>query len=97
VSHGEQSPVKGRSAIQSFLASFANYKIVQYDLNATSTLVENGSVTQVGTYRQVVTLPAGQIITVQGTFTAKWEHQPGNQWLLSSMHTESEPPAKSAR
>ena len=89
VSHGEQAPIVGRQAIQAFLASFSNYKITEYELKPKSTHVEYGVATQVGTYRQVVTIPAGQTVTVQGTFVAKWELQLGSHWLLRSLHTES--------
>ena len=89
VSHGEQAPIVGRQAIQAFMASFANYKVTEYDLRPKSTVVENGIATQVGTYRQVVTIPAGQTVAVQGTFVAEWELQPGGHWLLRSLHTES--------
>ena len=96
VSHGEQNPISGRQAIQTFMASFADYKVVEYELKAASTLVENSSATQVGTYRQVVIIPAGQTIAVQGTFVAEWELQPGDNWLLRSMHTESTPATQKA-
>ena len=89
ISHGEQAPIIGRQAIQAFLASFAAYKIIKYELKAKSTLVENGVATQFGTYRQVVTIPAGQTVAVQGTFVAKWERQADSQWLMRCLHTDS--------
>lgn len=89
VSHGDQAPVVGREAIRAFMATFSSYKIIEYELKVTSAQVGSNAATQTGTYRQVVTVPAGQTVTVQGTFVAEWELQFGNHWLLRSMHTES--------
>ncbi len=92
ISHANQVTIVGRQAIETFLASFANYKINEYELNVKSILVENQTATQLGTYRQVVIIPAGQTVVVQGIFVAKWELHSGGQWLLRSMHTESNAP-----
>ena len=90
VSHESQDPVIGREAILAFVNSFVGYKILEYELTATSTAVQGESATQKGTYRQKVIAPTGETVAVQGTFEARWSRQTGS-WLISRMHTVSAP------
>ena len=67
-----QDAVKGRTAIEAFLRSFADYRVLEYVLTPTATTGDRNGVTQKGTFHQRVRTPGGQIVEASGTFTAEW-------------------------
>ena len=85
--HQGQPPITGRSAIQYFLESFANFKVVAHEMQVLSAVAESGEVRQTGIYAQTVLTPDGQSLQVRGTFTAVWHRQQSGQWLIERMRT----------
>ena len=82
-----QPSIVGRSAIQVFLESFASYKVLAYELQLKSAVVQGRTVEQTGTYAQSVLTPEGRTLQVGGTFTAIWQQEQSGQWLIQSMRT----------
>ncbi len=93
MAHQGQQPIVGRAAIKSFLDSFAKFKVLQYDIKATSTSVQYRHATQEGQYSQVVVTPNGNTVHVNGVFAAKWELNSEGVWQISSMRTGPAPEA----
>lgn len=89
--HVGQDPIVGREKIQSFLASFARYKILSHEMNLSSSTYTPCRANQSGTYVQHVLAPDGQEITARGWFLFQWEKQPDGRWLLESGRTSSSP------
>lgn len=87
LSEGSDKPLVGQEQIRSFLKGLGTYRIQDYSLNATSTKLESGEVTQLGTYSQAVTTPIGTVVNAAGSFEAKWQRQSDGRWLLTRMHT----------
>ncbi|MEO8748202.1 MAG: DUF4440 domain-containing protein [Rhodanobacter sp.] len=82
-----QRPIVGRAAIQAFLESFVKFKVLEYDIKATSTSVQHGRAAQSGSYSQVVVIPDGNTVHVRGSFQAAWECNAEGSWRISSMQT----------
>jgi hypothetical protein len=93
VSHENSPPVVSQASIRKFLASFADYKVLEYQLNATSTVVGGNTASQHGSYHQKVRTPSGETVEVGGVFEADWIREPKHGWLLHRMHTASGPEA----
>ena len=87
VSNGNQTPLKGREAILTFFNSFAGFKILEYEIAATSTTVQGDKAVQKGNYREKMVEPSGETVTVKGIFSAQWSRQPDGHWLILRMHT----------
>ncbi|MBI3523249.1 MAG: nuclear transport factor 2 family protein [Betaproteobacteria bacterium] len=91
ISHGAGKPIVGREKIQQLLASFAGYKILEYELIAEHTQAGADRARQTGRYAQTVLTPEGKTITVRGTFDATWLRTADKRWYIERMHTESAP------
>lgn len=87
MAHQGQPPIVGRAAIQAFLESFANYKVLAQQMQLTSAVEQGHTVQQTGTYAQSVLTPEGRTLQVRGTFTAVWQQEEDGQWLIQSMRT----------
>jgi len=89
LSHDELAPIVGRDSIRTFLNSFKDYKIIEYELVVMSTSQSGAAATQLGRYHQKVISPAGAPIEVRGSFSAEWARDADGSWLLHRMHTSS--------
>ena len=89
LSHQGQSPVVGREAIRTFLSSFKGYKVIEYELEASSTSATGTKGKQEGTYHQKIVSPEGKAIEAGGSFQAEWNQQPGGAWLIHRLHTSA--------
>jgi uncharacterized protein (TIGR02246 family) len=83
----KQPPVKGRDAIQKFLSSFSDYKVLSNADTATSTLIDGDTAEQIGTYRQKVRSPDGQLFEASGRLEIGWVRGPSGEWLIAQMAT----------
>ena len=91
IGHAGTPPVHGRAAIQSFLAGFSGYQVLEYAIVPASTVVHTGVAYQTGSYRQRVRTPQGQVLEVSGRFEADWRRGPSGLWLIGRMSTSSSP------
>ncbi|HEY4989497.1 MAG TPA: nuclear transport factor 2 family protein [Opitutaceae bacterium] len=82
-----QAPVKGRDAIQKFLASFSDYKVLSNADQATSTLIDGDTSEQIGTYRQKVRSPEGRIFEASGRLEIGWVRDASGEWLIAELAT----------
>jgi len=89
-SHGSNKPVIGRDSIYAFLASFAKQDVIVLTNKdeIKSSAVSSDSAVLNGTYAQTVFVNHRDTVHVQGLFTARMIREK-NEWLFTSMHTES--------
>ena len=87
MAHQGQPPIVGRAAIQAFLESFANYKVLAHQMKPKSAVAQGHTVQQTGTYEQSVLSPEGRTLQVSGEFAAVWKQEHGGQWFIESMRT----------
>ena len=87
MAHQGQPPIVGRAAIQTFLESFASYKVLAHKMQLTSAVAHERAVEQIGRYAQSVVTPEGRTVQVSGAFVAVWRRKQGGQWLIQSMRT----------
>jgi ketosteroid isomerase-like protein len=80
-------PLRGRDAIAKFLASYSDYKVLEVEDVATSTLIDGDTSEQVGTYRQKVRAPDGQIFEASGRLEINWVHTGPGVWLILQLAT----------
>ena len=86
-----QAPVRGRASIESFLASFAAYQVLENATVPSNTVVHRDSAVQLGTYHQRVRTPTGQVVEVSGQFKAEWVRNRSGDWLIQRMGTTPSP------
>jgi hypothetical protein len=82
---------RGRDSIRKFLASFTNVKVLSSTLTTDSILLKGDSATQTGTYQQSDIIDGKDTVHAKGSYTAKWQWNEPEGWLLSSMRTRSAP------
>ncbi len=75
------APIRGRESIRKFLNSFTEYKVIEENLQADSTVIIGASAMQIVHYHQKVTIPSGKTIDVSGWFKIDWVAENG-RWLI---------------
>jgi ketosteroid isomerase-like protein len=85
------APVKGREAIQKFLDSYSDYKVLQNEDVASSTLIDGDTAEQIGTYHQKVRAPDGQLFETTGRIEIEWAHTGPGEWLIVQLETFPDP------
>jgi ketosteroid isomerase-like protein len=83
----KRPPVRGRAAIERFLSGFSDFHVVSNVDEATSTVVDVDTAEQLGTYRQRVRSPDGQVFETKGRFEIGWVRDASGDWLLSQVAT----------
>jgi ketosteroid isomerase-like protein len=83
----KRPPVHGREAIQKFLESYSDYKVLSNEDTATNTLIDGDTAEQLGTYRQKVRAPDGQIFEATGRLEIEWTHAGPGEWLIVQLAT----------
>lgn len=98
-----QAPIRGRAAIAKLLISFADYRVLAYNVQSETTTLDGHSAVQTGSYRQRVRLPNGEVVEPAGKFKAEWTRSRGvdgdgedsgekfGRWLLTRMSTTPAP------
>lgn len=71
VNVGER-PIHGPAAIEAYLRSFSDYKVLRYEIVATRTTINGPAAVQTGSFHQRVRVPDGRTVDVFGTFKAEW-------------------------
>jgi ketosteroid isomerase-like protein len=79
--------LRGRDAIAKFLAGYSDYKVLAVEDVATSTLIDGDTSEQLGTYRQKVRAPDGQIFEATGRLEINWVHTAPGVWLILQLAT----------
>jgi ketosteroid isomerase-like protein len=82
-----QPPVHGRESIAKFLAGFADYKVLSNVDEASSTAIDGDTAEQLGTYRQKVRSPDGQLFDVSGRFEIAWLRNAAGEWQILQLET----------
>lgn len=87
VTHSGGEPVRGRESIRKFLKSFAEFKVLEYAIQAESIVVEGSAAKQTGFFSQTVVIPNGNTVRIRGRFEASWIQSSNGQWNLARMQT----------
>ena len=82
-----QPAVKGRQAIQKFIESFSDFKVLANADEATSTLIDGDAAQQIGTYHQKVLSPQGHLFEVSGRLEVGWVKDPSGEWYIEQLAT----------
>ena len=82
-----QPAVKGRAAIEKFIGSFSDFKVLENSDMATSTLIDGDTAEQVGTYHQKVLSPQGHHFEVSGRLEIGWVRDPSGEWYIEQLAT----------
>lgn len=80
-------PVRGPDAIRKFLESYSDYKVLSNEDTATSTLIDGDTAEQLGTYRQKVRAPDGQLFETSGRLEIAWVRAAPGEWLIVQLAT----------
>jgi uncharacterized protein (TIGR02246 family) len=83
----KQPPVRGRAAIEKFLSGFSGYHVLSNVDEPSSTLIDGDTAEQLGTYRQQVRTPDGQLFDASGRFEIEWVRGASGEWLLAQVAT----------
>lgn len=83
----KRPPVRGRAAIEGFLSGFSDFHVVSNAEEVSSTVVDGDTAEQLGTYRQSVRSPDGQVFEATGRFEISWVRNASGEWLLSQVAT----------
>lgn len=87
VAVGSQPPTVGRAAILRHLESFRDFHVLAERLTAERIRVQGGHAEVSGSYEQQVRVPAGEVLTVHGSYTASWTKGAGGAWQIRRMVT----------
>jgi len=88
--HEDQSPVRGRDSIYSFLSSFKNVRVVDnHDQVVSSSIIDDSAILN-GNYTQTVIVSGKDTVNVTGKFTATMIRDKNRNWLISKMKTRSD-------
>jgi uncharacterized protein (TIGR02246 family) len=82
-----QPPVKGRAAIEKFIAGFSGFRVISISQVASSTLIDGDTAEQMGDYRQKVRTPDGRLLDISGRFEIEWVRSATDGWLLLQVAT----------
>lgn len=83
----KRPPVHGREAIQGFLESYSDYKVLVNEDTASSTLIDGDTAEQLGTYHQRVRAPSGKVFETSGRLEIEWVRSPAGGWLILQLGT----------
>jgi uncharacterized protein (TIGR02246 family) len=83
----KRPPAHGREAIQKFLASYSDYKVLVNEDTASSTVIDGDTAEQLGTYHQKVRAPDGQVFETTGRLEIGWVRAAPGEWLISQLET----------
>jgi len=89
IGHEDQSPVRGRDSIYSFLSSFKNVRVVDNHDQVVSSFITDDSAIVNGNYTQRVIVSGKDTVNVAGKFTANMIRDENRNWLISKMRTRS--------
>ena len=89
IGHEDQSPVRGRDSIYSFLSSFKNVRVVDNHDQVVSSSITDDSAIVNGNYTQRVIVSGKDTVNVAGKFTANMIRDENRNWLISKMRTRS--------
>lgn len=76
--------VKGPQAIEEFLSSFKNVKVLSNTSTTESIVFKKDTAIQRGFYRQSALINGKDTIYPKGNFVAKWVKKPGQGWRIAS-------------
>jgi uncharacterized protein (TIGR02246 family) len=79
--------VKGRAAIEKFLAGYSDFKVLSNADTATSTLIDGDTAEQIGTYAQKVRTPEGKLFEASGRLEIEWVRSASGEWLIFQLET----------
>ena len=82
-----QPAVRGRQAIQKYLQSFSDYKVLSNSDEATSLLVDGDAAEQIGTYHESVRSPQGRLFEVSGRLEVNWARDASGEWYIAELGT----------
>jgi len=82
-----QPPVRGRAAIENYLAGFADYKLLANADVADGTAIDGDTAEETGTYRQTVRAPDGQKFETSGRLEVAWIRTPAGEWQIMQLET----------
>jgi uncharacterized protein (TIGR02246 family) len=80
-------PVKGREAIEKFIAGFSDFHVISNSETPTSILIDGNTAEQMGDYHQKVRTPDGRILEISGRFEIEWVRSASGEWLLLQVAT----------
>ena len=89
IGHEDQSPVRGRDSIYSFLSSFKNVRVVDNHDQVVSSSITDDSAIVNGNYNQTMIVSGKDTVNVGGKFTANMICDKNRNWLISKMRTRS--------
>ena len=89
IGHEDQTPVKGRDSIYSFLSSFKNVYVINNRDEIVSSSIRDDSAILNGSYTQTVIVSGKDAVNVAGRFTATMVRDKDKNWLISKMKTRS--------
>ncbi len=81
-----QPPVRGRRAIQTQLESFRGFSVQSEVLTADTVTTDGRRGHVIGSYRQRVRVPAGEVVEVHGAYAADWLRE-GSHWHIQRLVT----------
>ena len=89
IGHEDQSPVRGRDSIYSFLSSFKNVRVVDNHDQVVSSSITDDSAIVNSNYNQTMIVSGKDTVNVAGKFTANMICDKNRNWLISKMRTRS--------
>jgi uncharacterized protein (TIGR02246 family) len=82
-----QPAVRGREAIERFIAGFSDFRVISNDETPASIVIDGNTAEQMGTYHQKVRTPSGTVLEVSGRFEIEWVRATSGDWLLLQVAT----------
>ena len=79
--------VRGRAAIERYLCGFSDFHVVSNADEESSLAVDGDTAEQLGTYRQSVRSPDGQVFEASGRFEIGWVRDASGAWLVAQLAT----------
>lgn len=79
--------IVGREALSAFIDSLVGFRVLEFELRATSTTLLGNEAVQQGNYHRKIVVPGGQSVTADGVFNARWLLQADGRWLIVRMQT----------
>jgi len=82
-----QPPVRGRAAIEKFLAGYSDFKVLANSDEPSSILIDGDTAEQIGTYRQSVRSPEGKVFATSGRLEIAWVRDASGEWYIQQWAT----------